>query len=199
MPNQSPCGIPPQFESGNSLQFTESFTCFPASEWALTLYLSQQGVAAFNVAAEADGDNFSFTITPTQSATIAAGIYDFAEYATKTNERQTARTGVVVVLPNLTVSQPKSDNQIALEAITAAINKLALGTEKMVNFNGQQFEKRDLSDLIKQQTYFKAQVIYDQRVQAALRGDRQDGRIPIHFVPPSDVAPFGYGNWPFQR
>lgn len=189
MPATSPVGPPPKFESGNSVTFIESFADYPASTWTLTLYLSLSGQLKFNKAFTADGDNFTLTITPTESETIGEGTYEFAEYASTDTERKTARTGQIVVLQNLTTSQAPSSNQIALAAITAAITALSAGTNKSVNFNGQQFEKKDLKDLIEQQTFFKAAVIREQDAQAALRGNCSDGRVALRFLPSSNTYP----------
>lgn len=52
--------------------------------------------------------------------------------------------------------------QTILEQLEDAISKLSTGTNATVNFNGQSFTKKNIDELIKARTYWKAEVLRSQ-------------------------------------
>lgn len=189
MPIETLTCAPPKFEAGNTVVWAESFPDFPASEWALAFILSIGGIKKLSVDADPDGDDFTVTLTAADTGELASGTYDWAEYVTKYSERATIRTGTVIVLPNLAEDQEPSFAQSQVELLQGALAKLAAGTNESVNINGQSFTKRNIEIYQKQLTYWEARVFQEQQRQAALRGNRTDGRIRIAFESPYDGTP----------
>lgn len=187
-------GAPAKIEAGNTVRFSETLPSFPASAWSLQFVLSRSGQSPLVVNAESDGDVFTVTLTGEKTTALASGSWDWAEYATSNGERTTARTGTLYVLPNLAAAIAPSAAQQMLTALNAAILKLTSGTDRVVNFNGQQFEKKDLDSLLKSRVQLQAEVAREQAKEDNLRGKGPSGRVPIEFVAPYDTYP-PYG-WP---
>jgi hypothetical protein len=131
-----------------------------------------------------DGNAFTVTLTSVATAALDGGTYDWAEYVTQSGQRATARTGTLIVLPNLAVDSAPSFAEQQVELLQNALATLAAGTNETVNINGQSFTKRNIETYQKQLTYWEARVFQEQQRQAALRGNRSQNRIRTVFVSP---------------
>ena len=179
-------GVPSNFEAGNTVKFSEALQLFPASVWSMQFVLSRAGQSPVAIAAETDGDNFLVTLSAEQSAAIAAGVWNWAEYVSAGAERATANSGTITVGQNLAVTAPVTVAAAMLAGLESAILKLTSGTDKSVNFNGQQFEKKDLNELLKSRTLLKAEVYRETAHGGA-------GRVGIEFVSPyNQYPPYAY-------
>lgn len=186
-------GVPVKIEAGNTVKFTETLTDYPGSAWTMQFVLSQSGSTPLVVDAVSSGDIFTITLTGDQTKNLKTGQWDWAQYVTSQDERTTAKTGVLNVLPNLAAPIQPSVAAQMLNAINAAILKLSSGTDSKVNFNGQQFEKKDLKSLLESRVQIQAEVAREQQKEDALRGRGTSGRIPIAFTSPYDTyPPYGY-------
>lgn len=183
--------VPARFEAGNTVSWTTSFGCYPTDDWALIFVLSQAGAKKYQVSATVSEGKFVVTIPASATANFPGGVYEWAEYVTSDAERETARTGTVIILPNLAVDQEPSFAQQQVELLQDALSRLAAGTNETVNINGQSFTKRNIETYQKQLTYWEARVIRERREQAALRGDDTSGRIVIQFAPRGCNGNFG--------
>ena len=200
MPVQTLSCVPPRFEAGNTVIWTREFPSYPATSWTLAFILSQLGQVKANVAGVADGNAFMVTLTSAITAELDGGTYDWAEYVTQAGERTTARTGTLIVLPNLAAdSDPTfAEQQVAL--LQNALATLAAGTNETVNINGQSFTKRNIETYQKQLTYWEARVFQEQQRQAALRGNRSQNRIRTVFVSPyCGSFPYAGPAWGFGQ
>lgn len=189
MPVETLTSPPDKVEAGNTVIFTESYSLYPTSAWTLAFVLILNGKVR-SIAASISGTKFSITL-PTD---LKPGVYDYAEYVTETasGQRTTARTGTIEVMPDLTKNVEPTFAAGTLEILETAIGKLSKGTNLTVNFNGQNFTKKDLKALREERTYWKAEVLRERSAADGVRRghDPRSGRIAIQF------APQQCGAWP---
>jgi hypothetical protein len=78
--------LPPTFAAGTTVRYRRSHADYPASAgWELTLHLNGEKSVA-HIAAVADGDDFTFTLTATVTAALEPGPYRWVELVTKVGD-----------------------------------------------------------------------------------------------------------------
>lgn len=184
MPVQTLSCVPPRFEAGNTVIWTTLFTDYPATDWDMVFIMSILGQVAATVPAVPDGNSFTVTLPSSLTVDLAGGTYDWAEYVSQSGERTTARTGTLIVTPDLATDAPPTFAEQQVELLQNALASLAAGTNETVNINGQSFTKRNIETYQKQLTYWEARVFQEQQRQAALRGNRSQNRVRTVFVSP---------------
>ena len=117
--SQELTALPSSFAAGTTVTYRKSFDDYPASEgWTLTLYLA--GANVTQVEAVPDGDDFVVTVGADVTADgFAPGLYKYAERVSKSGEVQEVETGVVTVLPDLTVAGDGDEQEWVEESIAA--------------------------------------------------------------------------------
>ncbi len=182
-------GVPLQIEAGNTSAFLLCYSDYPVGTYTLAFVLSMGTAAPISTTATTSGTSFLVTLTATATAAIASGVYQYAAYATAGSARYTAETGRITLLPNLAATQTPSDAQAMVTLLTAVMKLFAATDKKMVNFNGQQFERQDMKQYQEQFVFWKAQLLSEQAALAAQRGEGTGGRIVAKFLPSSDTTP----------
>lgn len=184
-------GVPTVIEAGNNYSFTETFTEFPPTAWSMQFVMQIDGSSANTVNATNYGaTNASFQVnfgTPT-----VPGHYQYAEYVTARDGsgRQTAKTGVLEVIPDLTQTQALSTAATMLANIESAITSLTSGGLQSVSVNNVSYTRYDLTTLIQMRTRLQAEVFREQEARDAFRGIETSGRIGTRFRPSPSGTPF---------
>jgi hypothetical protein len=166
-------GVPCSFEGGNTVIFSEVFTDFPPSAWSATFYLSRNGTAVANAVASESGEEYIFTLSAASTASLTPGLCDFAIYVleTATSQRTTAKTGQILILPNLAATQTATTAQTMVTNLESALQTFATSDKLSVSFNGQSFTRANIADYRKELVFWKAQVIAEQARFASARGE----------------------------
>ena len=158
MPIPTNSGVPCSIEAGTTVKFSLQDSEFPADEWALTFIASRDGAKKIEKAAEVEEGKWIVTIGATETQALLPGVYDFACYAVKGEEKARVESGRLTIEPNLAIDRPKTTAETMLANIEAAIAKLSSGTNQSTNFNGQTFTKKDLSKLLEDRDKLRAEV-----------------------------------------
>lgn len=189
-------GIPFEINAGDTVIFTECFTCYPNSAWTLKLWLYLLGGdAPFPTTATNDGTNFKITLTPTVTSALPEGQYEYAEQVTNIADATqifTAKQGTIQVLPNYMIAQSPTFAQQQVTNLQGALALFSSTDKKSVNFAGQEFERADIDDYRKQIVFWMSRVNVEQAARNRLRGGRDPGRITTQFVPAYCQAPYSY-------
>lgn len=176
-------GIPTVLEAGGTVLFTENFTDYPSSRWTGKLYVNILGGTPQSVTAANNGTN-GYLFTVNANSNWPAGRYTYAIYATEmaTNQRATAKTGVLQVIPDLTKEPTASTAATLLANIETAINSFLVNKAmQTVSVGGVSYSRADMSTLISMRTRLKAEVIAEGRAADAFRGLETSGRIGTRF------------------
>lgn len=195
MPVATIDGPPSVLEAGNTVIFTDGFSDFPVTGWTMVFVLRGPGGTSRSVNATISVDTPGY-FTVALPTDLAPGAYEWAEYVTETatNQRTTAATGTLEVIPDLATNAVLTVAQTTLAAIEAAILRLSGNDNLTVSFNGQSFTKRDIKSLTDQRTYWKAEVLREQaRADGARQSPRVDsGRGGISFARTSRWLPWSF-------
>lgn len=179
-------GAPEIIEQGSTYVFTESFTDFPNTDWNAQYLLQIPGSAPYttNATNGSGTNNIVFTLNATNTATWTPGHYTFSIYATEiasTNQRATAKTGVLQVIPDLSQTQALSDAATMLANINSAITALTTGGFQSVSVNNVSYTRYQVTELISLRTRLQAEVIREQQAQEVFRGINHTGIIGTRF------------------
>jgi len=178
-------GAPELIEQGGTYIFSESFTDFPNAGWSAQYLLQIPGSAPYTTnATNGTGTaNFIFTLNTTDTANWTPGRYMFSVYANErsSNQRATAKTGVMNVIPNLAATQTPSTAQTMLDNVNTAITQLTSGGFQSVSVNNVSYTRYDVTTLIAMRTRLQAEVIREQEAQEVLRGINHTGIIGTRF------------------
>lgn len=127
--------IPAQFVAGDTVEFTDSYEDYPASDgWTLTYVL--RGASSLNATGTADGDEWTVTFSANQTALLQPGRYEYAAFVSLDGERYTVANGRVDVRPNL-ITAMAGDKVSRLEKLVAVLDEAILGryTDDMQSFS----------------------------------------------------------------
>jgi hypothetical protein len=152
--------VPPQIAAGSTLLFTERLTGYPASLYSLAFILNLDGALVANVAAGESGDDYIVTAPAATTAGWGPGRYNWSEVLTKTSDGTVYQgpTGEVPITPNYGVSASQTATQIQLTALDAAILKVVAGTHSSVNFGGQSFTQKNITEMFNIRDRLQARV-----------------------------------------
>lgn len=170
--------IPDKTTAG--LNFTACVTAcgYQSPTWSVSLVL--RGPQAIDLDADGDGSEFTFSVDAATTAAWADGLYAYSLRATNGTDKVELQAGQLTVLADLAaVTNPydsRSDNEKALEAIQAVINKRATLDQERYRINNRELWRTPIADLLKLLTFYK-NAVRQERNKA--RGVSTFGR-PIH-------------------
>lgn len=166
-------GVPCSFEGGNTVKFSEVFTDFPPSAWSATFYLSQNRAAKANTTATESGSEYLFTLSAAATAALAPGVYDFAIYVTETatDQRTTAKTGQILITPNLAANQTPTQAQRMVQVLNQVLLTFGNTDKQSVSFNGQSFTRANIVNYREELVFWEARLIQENARFNAARGN----------------------------
>jgi len=132
-----------------------------------------------NKTGAADGDDFIFTLSATDTATLTAGAYKYAEILTKAGEQYEGARGELEILPDLATQAAgdvRSHARTVLEAIEAVIEGRATKDQMSYQIAGRSLALTPIADLLLLHDRYDSEVRAEQT--AAQLGDR---RIRLRF------------------
>lgn len=185
-------GVPVSIEAGNEVHFTVSYAGYPNSAWTAALVLVKGTGTPSSTAATTSGTDFLFTLTSAVTAALGVagtGEYQYAIYVTSSSQRTTAETGLITILPNLSVARTPSFSEAQVTLLQTVLASFNATDKRVVDFNGQKFERAGVSEYQKQLVFYQAAVIREQQALKAQRGERTGGRVDAYF-PPAWPSPY---------
>lgn len=132
----------------------------PADGWALKVRFVGDA-ADLTLTAVVNGTTFEFTATPSETASLAAGLYRYVEYVELGAARHVVADGTVVVRANpLTVApgDQRSHAEVMLAKVRAAKAALVDGGAKQWTVGQRSFTSNDLGELSKLEAQYAAAV-----------------------------------------
>ncbi len=174
---------PTEITQGERIAWTRTFCDYPASLYTLQYRFRGEGTG-FNVTATADGDDFDVVVSATNSAACAVKPYQWQAWVTEiadaTNINMIAE-GVTQILRGFTSGSTasvdlRSDNEIALAAINAAISGQATANiqeyEISTNAGTRKIKRMSMADLLAARTQY-AKLVSAEKLRKRLKsGDK---------------------------
>jgi hypothetical protein len=139
----------------------------------------------------ASGDDFLFTLTNANTATLLVGDNLVCVVFSDGTNREASDWREVEVLQNPLAADPVSYAQAQVTLLQSVITAFNTSSHNVVNFNGQSFTRGSVSEYQKQLTYYEARVMRENRAVEAQRG-----------IAPRRVSGPSFANdrrWPFQH
>ncbi len=152
-----------QFTAGESLTITATAT---TGMTAAKLIFKKINVAAIVLTGALSGGIWTFTASAATTAVFAAGDYTFQMYESSSTEKTIYSAHPVTIKPNLETSStafdPRSADEIILEAVIAVMSGTASQTQRSVSVGDKSLQYMSFSELAEKRAYF------EERVYAAL-------------------------------
>lgn len=144
--------LPSAIRAGTTVKYQRSLADYPASAWTLKLTLA--GKSVLTVTAGEDGDTFEVTLTAAETATLAAGRYQWIERIENAGatEKYDVASGSLNVLLNLATAaagDARSKNEILLEALDAALLGKATADQLAIQVHNRSIQRYSLAEIAK--------------------------------------------------
>lgn len=152
-----------------------------AAGWTLAALL--RGPEALTLTASADGTTYTFAAKGADTATWAPGLYGVSVRAALGDDVEEIYAGQLQVRPDLASVgagfDPRSDNEQALDAVNAVLQKKASQDQMRYRINNRELWRMPVADLLKLKSMYTAAV---RRERARASGRSRFGRaIPVVF------------------
>jgi len=179
--------IPAAIPAGDTLEYRAPGLIYPPTEgWARKFWLKGPALPEDSpldggVDADVDGDSFVISVPADDTASLTSGGYRWAELASKAGKTFTARSGEILVLPNIATAD--GDELLdADEKMLAAVNEqIAKRVAKDISRMGEYtrvLEREQLEQLWKLKGELEA------RIAAKRRGSDQRRSVRAVFQRP---------------
>jgi hypothetical protein len=134
--------IPAQLQIGDTWQWTESLSPYPASAgWALSFSLYKYGQSVIQINATGSGDGFIVSVPPTATSGKTAGEWQWTAHVNKGADRFTVETGSVRLKPDLSVATSttdlRTDDEKILDALIATQQRRATKEQESLQIGGR--------------------------------------------------------------
>jgi len=164
---------PKQFVKGESVEWTRTFSDYPADEWTLTYYFRGR-TNGFNVVATADGIAFLAEI-PSITGN-AAGIYQWQAIVNQGSEKHLVDSGKTEILADLSAVStsaaydPRTQAEIDLEAVRTMLSGKAAKDVQEYQINNRQLRHIPISELLELEKSLMLRVMKEKRAARRKRG-----------------------------
>ena len=173
--------------AGDSLIFKKAIDNHAAVDgWTMTYYIRGNGTGMVQSYSNQNSTgDFLFNVSKRDTAEWTVGKYRFEGYVYNTDgERYRVDYGDFEITPDFqngtAALDVRSDNQKALDAITATINGSASYAERQFQINGKLIERFSLSELLKAKAYLEAEVAKEKQAEANELGSGNSSLIITH-------------------
>jgi hypothetical protein len=185
---------PREVSTGETPQWTKSFDDYPASEgWALSYYFRGPG-AGFDVAATADGDDFTIAVPAAATADLTPGTYFWQAWVSKADEKYqvgegsvTVKEGFAAVTTETSVDKRSQAKRI-LDAIDATLEGRATTDQQQYQISGgggyRMLMKIPVGELITLRKYYAGIYSEELRQARARRGGNLFKTVKVRFTIP---------------
>ncbi len=151
--------IPKQITQGDTVSWSETLEEYnPATD---TLKCFIRGKSILDLTGVSNGNQWDFTIDTNQSILLAAGKYNTQFVIESGKNKKALGITELIVCPSfekLTELETRSADEIELENINKAINKLASGAVSEYWIGDRKLRYQDLEQLTKRQQYLRNRV-----------------------------------------
>jgi hypothetical protein len=176
--------------AGNTINWkkTTLYSDYPNSAYAIAYQATLNGTpgTSFTVTGSVTSEEWIFSITHSDSASITPGIYQWNLYVTKSasSERKVLDSGVWEVVPNISTNTSvdvQSHARKVLSAVEAVIEGRASQDQMSYSIAGRSLSRMSIQDLMFFRDQYKAEWTKEKRLQRAKAGKGHDGQIISYF------------------
>jgi len=185
--------IPQALAAGDSISWDDNPTtdnlgnAIDSGTWTLKYDFRQSGVTNLSVTAAAQGTGWRTSLTAAESALWAAGIVYWQAYAVNGSQRVTLGSGQLEIKPNLVGSgasgagEFRSQTEIDLASVQAAIRSIVSGGAKSYTINGRSMTKHDLGELMAWESTLKTRLAREKKAERIANGLGNPSSVFVRF------------------
>ena len=178
---------PAQFTAGDRITWkrTDLGTDYAPASYSLkySARLENSGATEIEITASESGSDYIVEVGQSTSASYKAGVYHWQAYITRTSdsERITIDSGTWEIKPNrdTTASDPRSHAKVVLEAIEKVIEGRATKDQENYSIQGRSLSRTPIPDLLALRSFYKAEVVRDQRAERLKNNLGHSGIIKV--------------------
>lgn len=178
---------PAQFIAGDRITWkrTDLGADYAPASYSLkySARLENSGATEIEITASESGSDYIVEVGQSTSASYKAGVYHWQAYITRTSdaERITIDSGTWEIKPNrdTTASDPRSHAKIVLEAIEKVIEGRATKDQENYSIQGRSLSRTPIPDLLALRSFYKAEVVRDQRAERLKNNLGHSGIIKV--------------------
>lgn len=155
---------PTQLHAGDSIAWARDARAYPsAAGWSLLFSL--RGAAPLDLASTG-GEPYQFAATSSQTKALPAGVYRWACYAVRKDERQTLASGELTVLADLLQAgaiDGRTHARRMLDLIEAALEKRIPKDQQSYEIDGMRLDRIPIERLEALRNRYRREVASEQR------------------------------------
>ena len=178
---------PAQFTAGDRITWkrTDLGADYAPASYSLkySARLENSGATEIEITASESGSDYIVEVGQSTSASYKAGVYHWQAYITRTSdsERITIDSGTWEIKPNrdTTASDPRSHAKIVLEAIEKVTEGRATKDQENYSIQGRSLSRTPIPDLLALRSFYKAEVVRDQRAERLKNNLGHSGIIKV--------------------
>ena len=175
--------IPTSFTAGDTLEFSDSLSDYPASSgWVLSYVLVKDG-SQISMSSTADGDDHSFSIPATTTANYSPGTYHWKAFVTNAPERYTVDSGVIEIEQDFTTQAQGFDDRShvkkTLDALESVLEGKASADVASYSIGGRSLSKMTPEELLSWRDKYRAEYHSE---QVANGNSVQSRKVRVRFV-----------------
>lgn len=176
-------GVPFRLTIGDAASFLVSDSDYGAPDWTAQLVIRDSSGQVTLFDATADGSNHLFELTNAGTSKLKPGPGTVSVVYSDGTNRQTVGEREIFLLSDPTGPREKSKAEKIVEELEDTIEKLSGQSNSVVGSQGQNYTKRDLEQLNRTLTYWKARVIRENNAVlttscCGYRSAKCGGRVP---------------------
>lgn len=162
------------------LNFTAEITATDYTAPLWQVYCILRGPGVVNIAAQSEGPTHRFSATGAETAEWAPGLYAGSIRADDgAGNVHEISSGTIQIVPDLaqieTPHDARSENVIALEAISAVLSNRATLDQQRYRINNRELWREPISELMRLEAFYRV------RVNREKSGNRAGRLIPVIF------------------
>lgn len=169
-----------QLYAGDTWNWTESLSGYPASDYTLKIYLQHRDEAVIELTGVADGDDHEFTYE--SDSDLSGGDYIYRAKAIDGDDNVTTiESGTVTVKADLAASTDSRNHyQKVIDAVEAIIEGRASKSYESISINGRAITEMSHSELMKLHSRYKYLLKQEAKKEKLAQG-LGGGKILIKF------------------
>ncbi|NDV20832.1 hypothetical protein GO013_15585 [Pseudodesulfovibrio sp. JC047] len=176
--------IAKEITAGDSLNWTETVSAYPASDGWILNFVLVNGSAKVEFSASADGDGYVVDVPGSTTSNWTPGRYRFQAHVEKGADRFTVGSGTVDILPDfagVATLDGRSHAEKVLDAIEAVIEKRATRDQESYTIKGRSLSRTPLPELLALRDKYKAEVRAQRRAEKVQAGKKPGTKIHVRF------------------
>jgi hypothetical protein len=184
LPENMASQIPNTIQAGDSYEWTESESLYPAPTYTLTAYLV--GNVTLTLTGVGSGSEHVFSLTVADSKKLIPGLYEYQVRASDGTDAVTLYRGKLTVLQNLATTaagyDARSHARRTLEGIEAALEGRLTKEHSQLTIGGRSISLLSPEELIKAKSYYDMLVKREEDAENISKGLQGKSRILTRFV-----------------